>query len=135
MTNVVQNRRKRRHPRGRGRVWIHGCVDGEFVAITVADDGPGIRPEDQAKVFTPFFTTKTQGRGTGMGLTIAQRVVTSAGGVIRLKSQSGAGAEFLVRMPRARFAWVGGQRRLDTEVVAARGKTSRPALSIPGEGA
>ncbi|HEY4012895.1 MAG TPA: ATP-binding protein [Polyangiaceae bacterium] len=109
MTNIVQNAVEAA-PEGHGRVHIQGRVDDDFVAIAVTDNGPGIRPEDQAKVFTPFFTTKSPGRGTGMGLTIAQRVVTSAGGAIRLKSQLGAGAEFLVRVPRARLAGLGVRR-------------------------
>jgi signal transduction histidine kinase len=134
MTNIVQNAVEAA-PEGHGRVRIRGRVDDEFVAIAVTDNGPGVRPEDQAKVFTPFFTTKSPGRGTGMGLTIAQRVVTSAGGAIRLKSQPGAGTEFLVRVPRARFSGSAVQRRLDTEVGAARGRPSRPALLNPREGA
>jgi signal transduction histidine kinase len=132
MTNIVQNAVEAA-PEGHGRVWIRGRVEDEFVAIAVIDNGPGIRPEDHPKVFTPFFTTKSPGRGTGMGLTIAQRVVTSAGGAIRLKSQPGTGTEFLVRVPRARFAGVGGQRRIDAEVAAPRGRASRPSLLNPGD--
>jgi signal transduction histidine kinase len=99
LTNLVQNAVEAA-PDGTGWVRVRGgCEDG-FVALTVTDNGPGIKAEDRAKVFTPFFSTKGPGRGLGMGLTIVQRVVTSAGGTIRLWSQVGAGTEFQVRLPQ-----------------------------------
>ena len=64
------------------------------------DNGPGIPPEVQARLFTPFFTTKGPGRGMGLGLTIARRVVQSLGGTLHVTSAPGAGAEFVVRVPR-----------------------------------
>jgi signal transduction histidine kinase len=101
LANLVQNAIEAA-PEGGGCVRVHGrCEDG-WVLLSVADNGPGIKPEDHAKIFTPFFTTKGPGRAMGMGLAIAQRVAASAGGTIRLKSQLGAGAEFLVRLPRMR---------------------------------
>jgi signal transduction histidine kinase len=101
LTNLIQNAIEAA-PEGTGRVRVQGrCEDG-FVELTVGDNGPGIKPEDRAKVFTPFFTTKGPGRGMGMGLTIAHRVVVSTGGTIRLRSQLGAGAEFVVRVPQRR---------------------------------
>jgi signal transduction histidine kinase len=99
LTNLVQNAVEAA-PEGTGCVRVRGgCEDG-FVALTVTDNGPGIKAEDRAKIFTPFFSTKGPGRGMGMGLTIVQRVVTSAGGTIRLRSQVGAGTEFQVRLPQ-----------------------------------
>jgi signal transduction histidine kinase len=111
LTNLVQNAVEAA-PEGTGRVRIEGRCDDGFVTLTVADNGPGIRPEDRAKIFTPFFTTKGPGRGMGMGLTIAQRVVTSAGGTIRLKSQTGGGAAFLVRVPQGQSTSVTAQSTL-----------------------
>jgi signal transduction histidine kinase len=101
LTNLVQNAVEAA-PEGTGCVRIAGRCEEGFVALSVTDNGPGVRSEDRAKIFTPFFTTKGPGRGMGMGLTIAQRVVAGAGGTIRLKSQLGAGAEFVVRVPKRR---------------------------------
>lgn len=75
------------------------CVEvaGKRVRVAVRDDGPGISPEQQARVFEPFFTTK--GQGTGLGLAIALAVARAHGGSIELRSQQGAGAEFIMELP------------------------------------
>jgi len=70
---------------------------GEFVEIDVADDGPGIPPEQQPNIFVPFFTTKQ--KGTGLGLAICQRLVKSHGGSISVQSKVGEGSTFVVRLP------------------------------------
>jgi signal transduction histidine kinase len=70
---------------------------GEFVEIDVADDGPGIPPEQQPNIFVPFFTTKQ--KGTGLGLAICQRLVKSHGGSISVQSKVGEGSTFIVRLP------------------------------------
>jgi signal transduction histidine kinase len=98
LSNLIQNALEAA-PDGAGRIRVRGRREGGFVTLSVADNGPGIGPEDQAKIFTPFFSTKDPGKGMGMGLTIARRVVTSLGGTLRVKSQRGSGAEFVVRIP------------------------------------
>jgi len=77
---------------------VRGSREGENVVISVKDNGPGVRPEDATRIFTPFFTTKGPGRGMGMGLTIAWRVVQSLEGTLELRP--GPGAEFVLRLPR-----------------------------------
>jgi signal transduction histidine kinase len=67
------------------------------VAIAVSDTGPGVAEELREKIFYPFFTTKE--RGSGVGLAMAQKVVSSHGGVLELESARGAGATFRVRLP------------------------------------
>ena len=76
-----------------------GVVEGDDLVLSVKDNGPGVPPDVQARLFTPFFTTKGPGRGMGLGLTIARRVVRGLGGTLQLAS-TGAGAEFVVRVPR-----------------------------------
>jgi two-component system NtrC family sensor kinase len=83
------------HVRITARKWLDG------VAVTVADDGPGISDEIAARVFEPFFTTKSEGEGTGLGLSICQGIVTEHGGRITLESSPGAGATFTVELPGA----------------------------------
>lgn len=104
LTNLVQNAVEAAPDDGTGRVRVRGSVEGEWVVLSVADNGPGIRPEDRANIFTPFFSTKEPGRGMGMGLTITRRVVQSLGGTIHVVSEPGAGAEFVVRIPLRQMA-------------------------------
>ena len=85
------------------RVTVRTGRDGEDRAcIEVADTGPGVAPEDRARVFEPFFTTKPTGSGTGLGLSLAYEVVVSGyGGQIDLEDAIGGGALFRVRFPTA----------------------------------
>jgi two-component system NtrC family sensor kinase len=72
--------------------------DGDWVAITVADNGPGIPPELQAKIFDPFFTTKLPGQGNGLGLFLSYGIVAEHRG--RLEARNGhVGAVFTVSLP------------------------------------
>ena len=80
---------------GNGRSSFH--EDRPAVKIIVEDTGPGISPEQQQKVFNPFYTTKP--RGTGLGLAISHRIIESQGGVLSLESQPGKGAKFTVELP------------------------------------
>ena len=66
------------------------------VVLEVRDTGSGIPPEFRSRVFEPFFTTKPVGTGTGLGLWICHRIVTSLGGEITLESQTGKGTTFRV---------------------------------------
>ncbi|MBE7553819.1 MAG: response regulator [Anaerolineales bacterium] len=74
------------------------------VIVTIADTGPGIPVETQQHIFEPFFTTKT--RGTGLGLTIARRIVEEHGGTISIESEAEHGTRFIIRLPVARRATV-----------------------------
>jgi two-component system C4-dicarboxylate transport sensor histidine kinase DctB len=67
--------------------------------LRVADNGPGIPEESMARLFEPFYTTKAQGVGLGLGLSIAQRIVGEAGGHIVARNRTGGGAEFEVELP------------------------------------
>lgn len=86
---------------GRGtlivRTWHEPNRDA--VILEVHDDGPGVPPDVQAKIFDPFFTTKEVGKGTGLGLTVAYAIVQEHGGRLRLESQPGHGASFIVELP------------------------------------
>src|SRR3954451_16782138 len=73
------------------------AVDGERLAITVQDSGPGIRPDDMPRLFDPFFTTKPG--GMGMGLAICRTTVEAHGGELSAESTPGAGATFRLTLP------------------------------------
>jgi signal transduction histidine kinase len=71
--------------------------DEDEVLISVADEGKGIAPEHLPNIFRPFFTTK--GHGTGLGLSLARRMVEAHGGHIEVTSVVGKGSEFRVQLP------------------------------------
>jgi signal transduction histidine kinase len=68
------------------------------VVIEVRDNGVGMTPEESARLFTPYYTTKQH--GTGLGLAIAQSVVSDHHGTIIVESEPGEGSAFLIRLPR-----------------------------------
>jgi signal transduction histidine kinase len=68
------------------------------VRVSVADNGPGLSAEARARIFEPFYTTKT--KGTGLGMAIAQRIVQAHAGQIAVASAPPRGAEILVTLPR-----------------------------------
>jgi signal transduction histidine kinase len=72
------------------------CFD-RYVVVRVGDTGPGISEEHLGKLFYPFFTTKKQ--GSGVGLSMAKKIVDSHRGLIDVKNRPGGGALFTVRLP------------------------------------
>jgi two-component system, NtrC family, nitrogen regulation sensor histidine kinase NtrY len=70
----------------------------DTVVIEVADTGSGLTPEECARIFTPYYTSKQH--GTGLGLAIVQSVVSDHGGKISVRSQAGKGATFMIELPR-----------------------------------
>jgi len=72
---------------------------GKHLRVEIADTGPGITPEHLQRVFTPFFTTKSQGKGLGLGLSIAHDIVRAHQGTITLTSQVGEGTTVVVVLP------------------------------------
>jgi signal transduction histidine kinase len=81
------------------KVIINGEVIENCVLVSVADNGPGIKQQDQSKIFEPFFTTKPVGQGTGLGLSICHSIMERHGGQIWFESVAGAGTTFKVRIP------------------------------------
>jgi signal transduction histidine kinase len=69
------------------------------VAVSIADNGPGIPEHIQARIFEPFFTTKPVGEGSGLGLDIARKIVDKHQGRIDLHSAAGLGTTFTVWLP------------------------------------
>ncbi|MFZ5428152.1 MAG: ATP-binding protein [Thermodesulfobacteriota bacterium] len=82
---------------GGGMVVITSRAAKGRVEVEVRDDGPGIAPEDAARVFNPFYTTKE--RGTGLGLAVCYRIMQDHGGEITLETQPGKGCAFTLSLP------------------------------------
>ncbi len=83
-----------------GTVVIRTAAAADGIEVQITDSGPGIPAEARARLFEPFFTTKEAGKGTGLGLEIAKRIVLRHGGEVRVESEPGR-TTFSVRLPRA----------------------------------
>ena len=82
------------------RVSAETLPDNARVRISVADQGCGIPPEDQERIFQPFFTTKGIGKGVGLGLPICYGIVKMHYGTIWCKSEAGSGTTFHIELPK-----------------------------------
>jgi signal transduction histidine kinase len=83
---------------GKGQVSLRTRREGDWAVVEVEDDGPGIPPEIQPKVFTLFFTTKPMGQGSGQGLSTAYGIVRRHGGTLDFRSEPGR-TVFTARLP------------------------------------
>jgi len=75
--------------------------DHEVVAISIADHGPGIPPDHVERIFEPFFSTKEQGQGSGLGLAVCHSLIEALQGALAVESRSGAGTTVRVLLPAA----------------------------------
>jgi signal transduction histidine kinase len=85
-------------PRG-GRLTVTTRAGDDHILLVVEDTGIGMTEEVRDKLFTPFFTTKDIGQGTGLGLPVVHGIVTSHGGSIQVESELGHGARFTIKLP------------------------------------
>ena len=83
----------------KGTLTITARDEGGFVSVSIADTGCGIEPDIKDKVYEPFFTTKKQGEGSGLGLDIVKRIVEKHNGIITFTSELGQGTEFIIKLP------------------------------------
>lgn len=97
LLNLALNARDAMPDGGTLRVAARGADGG--VAIDVTDTGSGIAPEDRARIWEPFYTTKTAGRGTGLGLAMVARILESVRGRVRVTSDVGVGTTFSLWLP------------------------------------
>jgi signal transduction histidine kinase len=82
-----------------GEITVESLVVDSEVLVKVSDTGVGITPENQKRLFTPFFTTKPKGEGTGLGLSVSYDIIERLGGSIGVESAVGAGTTFTIRLP------------------------------------
>ena len=97
-TNLIDNAVDAMEINKKGVLTIKTERDGEFVRVTITDDGPGIPEDTIYSIFDPFFTTKAMGKGTGMGLEVVQRIISQHNGSVKVKSVPGC-TEFTVCFP------------------------------------
>jgi signal transduction histidine kinase len=82
-----------------GHVVVTARCEERSLLVSVADDGPGIPPEIRDLLFDPFFTTKPVGVGTGLGLSLSHGIIERHRGRIRVESEPGHGATFVIELP------------------------------------
>jgi signal transduction histidine kinase len=102
-----------------GRIHLSGRSEGDWVALTVEDDGRGIELADRCRLFQPFFTTKPH--GTGLGLFVSRQIVEEMGGTLSYATEPGLGSTFSVRLPADRPA-----------AAAAAAAATPPELALAG---
>jgi signal transduction histidine kinase len=112
------------------RIRVTARSDGDFVAVSIADSGPGIAPEVLDRIFDPFFTTKGAGKGTGLGLAISQSIMRELGGDLLAESVHGEGATFIVLLPAADPDAVAAVRAQKESKDNLRPITKRPTVLI-----
>lgn len=86
---------------GKGEIFITTRILDDKISISIKDTGVGISKELQTKIFDPFYTSKAEGKGMGLGLYIAYGFVQEHNGTINVISKLGEGSEFIVHLPRA----------------------------------
>jgi len=87
--------------RGKGKLTIKTEHADNTIRISFKDNGPGVAKENLESIFDPFFTTREVGQGTGLGLSVCHGIVTEHKGKIRVESEPGKGATFIVELPVA----------------------------------
>ena len=97
--NLLLNAAEATHSKSERRVMVSTRAEGAYVRLMVTDNGEGIAPENLAKIFHPFFTTKPEGKGVGLGLAVSYGIIEAHGGDIEVTSKVGEGATFLVSLP------------------------------------
>lgn len=103
LRNLLEN--ARRH--GGEGVTVHLAHEAGHIRLEVADQGPGVAPDERERIFEPFYRasrTSESGGGVGLGLSLVQSIARQHGGHVRCLERSGGGARFVVEFPQASFS-------------------------------
>jgi signal transduction histidine kinase len=98
--SVREKKQQTPHYEGCITLRVTESADREKLTWVIEDNGMGNSKDTQARLFSPFFTTKVRGEGTGLGLSLAWKVIERHGGTIHVNSQDGEGAVFEIILPR-----------------------------------
>jgi signal transduction histidine kinase len=101
LLNVLANAALAVKDRPQPEIGLNVVLEERLVHLTISDNGPGVSAEALPHLFEPFFTTRAQGQGTGLGLPVSLGLISSQGGDLRLIDTSPSGARFRLTVPRA----------------------------------
>jgi two-component system NtrC family sensor kinase len=101
LLNVMSNASEAMTKGGTLSVKVMKSKEDGFIDVVIRDTGRGIPKEDLKNIFEPFFTTKEEGKGVGLGLSVAYGIITKHQGTIEVESKPGEGSAFTIRLPRA----------------------------------
>jgi PAS domain S-box-containing protein len=125
LLNLLSNAIK--YNREGGSVQLGCTAEGETLRISVTDSGPGLSPEQQAQLFTPFErlgASKSAIKGAGIGLVLTKQLIAMMHGEVGLRSEPGVGSTFWVQLPRAAAA-ASPAGRVDAPAQVASSRSSR----------
>jgi signal transduction histidine kinase len=98
--NIVRNSAQAMDKK-EGKIVVSGFSENGSAVIRIADNGSGIPQDKIGQIFNPFYTTKSPGKGTGLGLFIVKQIVEKNKGTILVESESGIGTTFVLSFPTA----------------------------------
>jgi signal transduction histidine kinase len=99
LMNIILNAVQAMEEKGKLTVKSHLNAANDKVRIAISDTGPGIPEDVMPHIFEPFYTTKEEGEGTGLGLSLAYNIVENHHGNIRVKSGPKGGTTFIIDLP------------------------------------
>lgn len=99
LVNLFQNALDANRETGRKSVWVSAKREGDMVELSVEDEGSGLQPDIEGRLFEPFATTKPPGEGTGLGLYASYMLIQTMGGELTIENRVRGGARARVRLP------------------------------------
>ncbi len=99
LVNLLQNARDANREAGSKLIWLSAVRRGSNIELIIEDEGVGLQPEIEGRLFEPFATTKPPGEGTGLGLYASYMLVQTMGGELTIENRDRRGARACVRLP------------------------------------
>lgn len=97
--NIILNAADAMKGNGKLQIKTYLVTDTDQICVEISDNGPGMPKEIIPRIFEPFYTTKQEGQGTGLGLSMVYSIVEDHGGSIRVESKEGEGTVFIIELP------------------------------------
>jgi PAS domain S-box-containing protein len=108
------------------RIGVRTWTENRQVMLEISDNGPGIPPDLKSRIWDPFFTTKAEGEGTGLGLAMVHGIVTGYDGTIEVESDAGSGTRFIVSLPADTRTAPSIEAEVRGNIMPAREQAARP---------